>query len=409
MIRSETIPVYGMMCDHCVRAVSMAIEAMDGVAGTRVSLEESTASVDFDDEVADLDKLKAAIVEEGYDLEAVAEDAPGEAPDREPTAGDATPGGATPGGATPGDATPGDATAGAGSDPAMVRKISFRIEGMTCANCAGTIEKAFTKARGVEKASINFSMEKGFVEFDESVTDEAAVLRVVDDAGYHAMGEAGPAGGTAIAARERFRFFFALALTTPIIPIMYTMPLGHAGTNYVMFALATLVQFVSGRTFYEGAYYSLKNRSANMDVLISLGISAAYFYSVFSLFFLDPRAHAFFDSSAMLITFILIGKMLEARAKGRTGQALSALMSLQADKARVLADGKERVVPISEVAVGERVVVRPGEKIPVDGEIVEGETTVDEAMITGESIPAEKGVGAPVTGATINLTGRVVV
>ena len=147
------------------------------------------------------------------------------------------------------------------------------------------------------------------------------------------------------------------------------MPFGHVGTNYAMFALATLVQVVSGRTFYEGAYHSLKNRSTNMDVLVSLGISAAYLYSVYSLFFIDPHAHTFFDSSAMLITFILVGKMLEARAKGKTGQALQKLMSLQADRARVLKNGTEQMVPASSVQVGDLVLVRPGEKVPVDGEI----------------------------------------
>jgi Cu+-exporting ATPase len=167
------------------------------------------------------------------------------------------------------------------------------------------------------------------------------------------------------------------------------------------------VQFVSGSAFYSGAYHSLKNRSTNMDVLIALGISAAYFYSVFSLFFRGPYYPTFFDSSALLITFILLGKMLEARAKGKTGQALQKLLSLQADQARLIEDGKERMVSTSLIKSDDIVLVRPGEKIPVDGEIVEGASAVDESMITGESIPVEKSAGAIVTGATINQSGVI--
>ncbi len=228
-------------------------------------------------------------------------------------------------------------------------KISFAIQGMTCANCAAAIEKAFSKVSGIKKVAINFSLEKGFVEFDEAILTGQAVLQVVQDAGYQAVQEAEKGAVNAVARKEKFRFFFALAMTIPLVVFMYTMPFGHLATNYAMFALATLVQFVSGRSFYEGAYHSLKNRSTNMDVLIALGISAAYFYSVYSLFFINPHAHAFFDSSAMLITFILLGKMLEARAKGKTGQALQKLLSLQADGARITANGKEEMVPASSI------------------------------------------------------------
>ena len=262
---------------------------------------------------------------------------------------------------------------------------------------------------GITSATVNFSLEKGFVEYDGEQLSEDAVLQVVRDAGYGATKGATGKAKKNICKKEKFRFLFALICTVPLVVLMYTMPFGHVGTNYAMFALATLVQIFSGRTFYEGAYHSLKNRSTNMDVLVSLGISSAYLYSVYSLFFIDPHAHTFFDSSAMLITFILVGKMLEARAKGKTGQALQKLMSLQADRARVFKNGTEQMVPASSVRVGDLVMVRPGEKVPVDGEITEGATAIDESMISGESIPVEKGVGAQVTGATINKSGAITV
>ncbi len=384
MIQTETIPVYGMMCEHCVKAVTLALQDIDGVQGAHVSLEANSATVTFDDAIASLEKFREAIVEEGYSLVPVQEEvASTEAPEPSGEAGIKA--------------------------PDLDTVIShFAISGMSCVNCSAAIEKGFRNYPGVIKATVNFAIEKLTVEH----------VAVGQPAGHHRE-SAGPRvcgvnrcqakDDAAIARKEKFRFLFALCLTVPLVVLMYTMPFGHVGTNYAMFALATLVQIVSGRTFYEGAYHSLKNFSTNMDVLIALGITAAYGYSVISLFVLDPHAHAFFDSSAMLITFILLGKMLEARAKGKTGQALEKLLSLQADKARVLVNGREDMVPATSVRVGDLVLVRPGEKIPVDGEIVEGQTSVDESMITGESMPAEKPVGSPVTGATINKSGAITV
>jgi Cu+-exporting ATPase len=386
MQRTETIPVYGMMCGHCVKAVTGALDDIEGVSETAVSLEDSCAKVTFDDAVTGLDDLTAAIVEEGYTLEPGDEDAEEEAEEKEEEEEEIS------------------AIGGAGDEA-----ISFKIEGMSCANCAGTIEKALAKVDGVQTVSINFSLEKGYVDFDHAVVDKQAVFRAVHEAGYHAVEGADDGTGEAFAKKEKFRFFFALVVTTPLFLLMYVSPFAHLTTQYLMFVLATLVQVVSGRTFYEGAYHSLKNFSTNMDVLIALGIGASYFYSVFSLFFLDPHAHTFFDTSGMIVTFILLGKLLEARAKGRTGEALKKLLSLQADKARLVENGEARMVAASAIRMGDLVRVLPGEKIPVDGEIVEGTTTVDESMITGEPIPADKTVGAAVTGATINLTGAFTV
>ncbi|MCD4742813.1 MAG: heavy metal translocating P-type ATPase [Desulfobacteraceae bacterium] len=292
-------------------------------------------------------------------------------------------------------------------DNQEVSEVSFNIEGMSCANCALAIEKAFNKADGIKHTSINLPLEKGFIQYDKSILDEEEVLDIVTQAGYTALKE--KESDSDVAKKEKFRFLFALCLTVPMVIIMQSKVFSMVWTNYIMFILATLVQFVSGRAFYEGAYYSLKNRTANMDVLISLGISAAYFYSVFSLFFLDAAKHTFFDSSAMLITFIMIGKMLEARAKGKTSLALKNLLALNADTARIIREGKEEIVAASIIEIGDIVKVLPGESIPVDGKIIEGSSTIDESMLTGEPLPVEKAKGSTVTGATINQSGVITV
>jgi P-type Cu+ transporter len=377
MIRTETIPVYGMMCEHCVKAVTMALQALNGVHSARVSLAGSSAAVTFDDAVTSPEKFREAVIKEGYSLEPAVADAV-------PAVQEAQP-----------------------QSPETVLS-GFTLRGMSCVNCAAAIEKGLRTMPGIACATVNFAIARLTVEHAPSLAPRDIISRVAD-MGYEAMSESALRHDTAIAAGEKFRFFFALACTAPLIVLMYTMPFGHVATNYCLFALATLVQFVSGRAFYAGAYYSLKNHSANMDVLIALGTTAAYSYSVLSLFFINPHAHAFFDSSAMIVTFILLGKMIEARARGKTGQALEKLLSLQADKARLLLDGGEEMVAATSVRAGDLVLVRPGEKIPVDGEIIEGATSIDESMITGESMPVEKCAGSAVTGSTINKSGAITV
>jgi len=447
MVCVEKIPVYGMKCQRCVGAVTEALKETKGVELAEVSLEGASATVTFDNKVSDIDCLKRVITEKGFSLvvpeekkEALVIQMKPAASQVETThfvirgmscvncaAGLEKAFKGYPGvhkasvnfaverlavehepAVTAQEIVAKVASAGFEAqvyDDTPVGETSFKIEGMSCANCAGAVEKALKKASGIKEVSVNFSLEKGFVTFDKTQIDEEGVLKVIEVAGYKGIPETGEKVESTLAAKQRFRFFFALSLTVPIILLMYTVPFGHINTNYAMFVLATLVVLVSGRTFFEGAWHSLKNGSTNMDVLVSLGISSAYFYSVFSLFVLDPAAHTFFDSSAMIVTFILIGKTIEARAKGKTGQALEKLMSLQADKARVVENGQERMVSASMVKVGDTILVRPGEVIPVDGEIIEGETSIDESMITGEPIPAEKGKGDQVTGATINMTG----
>ncbi len=383
------LKVYGMMCPHCERAVTMALEKLPGVSDVDASFEQEQVCMTLDDTQTKPEQIKTVILEEGYFL----------VPQAPPEDDD-----------IPAEQTMATASAKGletETDGTNFCEISFNIQGMSCANCALAIEKAFKKATGVKSTTINLPLEKGFVTYDPKVLDETGVLDIVRQAGYAAC--QGTDNADESGATEKFRFLFALGLTVPMMAIMHLGLFDMATTHYIMFGLATLVQFVSGRAFYEGAWYSLKNRTANMDVLISLGISAAYFYSVFSLFFIDPAKPLFFDSSAMLITFIMVGKMLEAKAKGQTGQALKALLALHPDTARVLKNGQETIIPAAMVEIGDLVRVLAGEKIPVDGEVIEGDTQVDESMLTGESFPVHKSLGQTVTGATINQSGTIIV
>lgn len=391
MTQTQSIKVYGMMCGHCENAVTGALSAESGVSDVTASHEQQEVVLTYDPETTSLERIHSVITGEGYHLTAPSGGSTEEDPAAEPDS-----------------AAAGPAVSRNGRPaPEKLREVSFNIQGMTCANCSLAIEKAFRRAEGIENATINLPLEKGFVRYDPAAMDEQAVLDIVASAGYSATLEGNADRGKG--KKESFRFWFALGITVPMMGIMWLDLVPMAVMPYVMFVSASAVQFVSGLAFYQGAWYSVKNRMANMDVLVSLGISAAYFYSVFSLFFLGPDKPLFFDGSAMLITFILLGKMLEAGAKGRTGKALKKLLALNADTARRVRDGNEEIIPAAHVQVNDRVKVFAGEKIPVDGVIMDGVTTVDESMITGESIPVDKVAGDAVIGATVNQSGTIVV
>jgi Cu+-exporting ATPase len=328
-----------------------------------------------------------------------------------------------------------------------INKQQLDIAGMHCASCALLIEKKLKKTPGVKSATVNFATEKANVEYDCGQCSEETIKKAVKDAGYkvreelmseempgmtaeeHAKMKAmdGDMPGMSHSAivkagemkRERNLFLLSLILTLPILILSMILRDMSQTSLIVQALLATIVQFYIGWRFYRGTYFGLKNFSANVDTLVAVGTSAAYFYSLTSVIGaywpgLAPlnsaagvfnRGEVFFETSSLLITFILLGKYLEARAKGKAGQAISKLLKLQAKTARVEIDGKEIQKPIAEVAVGDIIIVRPGEKIPVDGKIIEGYSAVDESMVTGESIPAEKNIGDQVIGSTINKTG----
>ncbi len=376
-----TIPVYGMSCQKCVAKVTAALEAVEGVSAAVVSLEEKQAEIRGGSAAVSRAQVEGAVVQAGFRLEP---------PEEKRSSQDAS-------------QTPPAAS------PAITETLILQLAGMTCANCANTIEKGISKQAGVQSAAVNFAAEKLSVTFDPTRLQADDLIAAVADLGYKAR-LVGDAGLDSDEGRAQLLWLvFAAGLSVPIMPLMWFAPFDTA-TVYIIFVLSTIVQFSAGLTFYRSAWKSLKNRATNMDVLVAMGITAAYGYSVLALFHvLGVSGEVFFETSAMLITFIRFGKWLEARAKGKASQALRALLQLQADTARLLIDGCEEEVSADRVVVGDRVVVRPGEKIPVDGLVVDGSSAVDESMVTGESLPVDKSPGDAVTGATLNASGRLVV
>lgn len=300
-------------------------------------------------------------------------------------------------------------------------QTTLQITGMTCAACSARIEKGLNRMPGVIQANVNLALETATVTFAEAELSVQDLIRKVEQLGYAAAVKATEEETKARKEKEIRRqkrmFWLSAALS---FPLLWAMAGHFAFTSFIwtpelfmhpwfQFALATPVQFVIGARFYAGAYKSLRSGSANMDVLVALGTSAAFFFSFYvSLRWDAASGHypdLYYETSAILITLILLGKVFEALAKGRTSEAIKALMGLQAKTAMVLRDGEELEVPTAHVAVGDIVIVRPGEKIPVDGVVTEGESAVDESMLTGESIPVAKRAGDRVIGATINKTG----
>lgn len=289
-----------------------------------------------------------------------------------------------------------------------MEKITLAITGMHCASCSTILENVLGKSEGVARVNANYATEKVTIEYGPKATDAQKLIRIVESAGYgaHVYKDSSLEAASKDVELNKItkKLIFALALSIPIFVIsMFVMDFPNR--SLVLFALTTPVQFYAGWQFYKGAWGALLNKTSNMDTLVAIGTSAAYFYSVATTFFIS--GDSYYEVAALLVTFILFGKYLEARAKGKTSQAIKKLMGMQAKTARVRRNGKEIDVPIGEVLVGDIIIVRPGEKIPVDGEIVKGATSIDESMISGESIPVEKNVGDKVIGATINKNGSI--
>lgn len=374
-----TLPVIGMTCANCVAAVERNAKKVEGVTDAAVNFASEKVTITYDPAVASSQAVTSGMVERiqraGYEI---------------PTA-----------------------------------TLELPLLGMTCANCANTIERRLKKVEGVLDASVNFANEKASVTYAVGTAGRSDLVAAVRKAGYDVVeaAEGAEVEDAEAAAREAEirhqwrRFIVGVIFSLPLL--LFSMArdfslLGHwahdAWVNWLFLLMATPVQFYVGWDYYTGAYKSLRNGSANMDVLVALGSSAAYFYSVALLIALTlgSRAlgeHVYFETAAVIITLIVLGKLLEVRAKGRTSEAIKKLMGLRAKTARVIRNGVEKDIPIDDVAVGDLVLVRPGEKIPVDGRVVEGRSAVDESMITGESLPVDKKPGDMVIGATINKQG----
>jgi len=366
--KNASFPVTGMTCATCAGTIADSLNELEGVLKADVNLATERASVTFDPEKVDVAKMRKAVEDAGYGV--------------------------------------------------ILNELTLSIGGMSCASCVNTIEEVVGELDGVLSATVNLVTEKLTVRYDPQRVRVAQIKKAVVDAGYEVIEAQTLDLEKEVREKETRRqkrlLLLSLALAIPTMIIMLTMDftdLWHQFLmewgNLIMFALATPVQFIAGYQFYIGAYKALRNRTANMDTLIAVGTSAAYFYSVAVIFApgLVALEHVYFDSSAMIIALILFGKYLEARAKGSTSEAIKRLMGLQAKTARVIRDGQELEMAVDDLDVGDIMIVRPGEKIPTDGVVVDGRSSIDESIITGESLPVSKEEGSEVIGATINGSG----
>ena len=367
--RRVELPVRGMTCASCVTHVSRALKGVPGVADASVNLATEKAIVELSGEVdVKMSDLAVALEDAGY---------------------------------------------GVASE-----QVKLRIGGMTCASCVGHVERALRSIEGVESAGVNLATERATVEYVPGAVSITDLRHAVEDAGYSVLGLADDEFREVATPKDltllKRKLVFSLAIAAAIMAIMAIGRLGSAlpfRVDFLFLALATPVQFWAGRQFYAGAWGALKHGTSNMNTLIAVGTSVAFLYSVFVTFFHGSRlfegyaAETYFDTSTAIIGLVLVGRFLEARAKGRASNAIKALMGLQAKTARVTRDGAQVDVPLEDVIEGDLVVVRPGEKIATDGELVEGVCWVDESMLTGESRPVEKQPGERVFGTTINTTG----
>ncbi|MFC1940789.1 heavy metal translocating P-type ATPase [Chloroflexota bacterium] len=357
------IHVTGMTCTTCAATIEKGLSETLGVEQANVSFASEKASVEYDPSKVSLGKIKDAVSQLGYGV--------------------------------------------------ATKKSIFPVGRMTCASCVARVEEALSSVPGVVEANVNLASEKATVEYVEG-TKIADLRRAVQEAGYELSSEAETLEDVTTAAqheirRLRNRFIIAVILGLSILVLGFGP--SFIGKAYLLWALATPVQFWAGWRFYRGAWGALKHRTADMNTLIAVGTSAAYFYSMGavlfpSLFVAAGRgADVYFDTAALIIGLILLGRFLEARARGQTSEAIKKLIGMQPNTALVIRDGEEREIPVEDVQVGDLILVRPGERVPVDGIIRQGYSSVDESMITGESIPVEKKIGDEVIGATINKTG----
>ena len=368
--RTVTLPITGMTCANCVATIERGLKKLDGVRVANVNLASERASVEFDPARLGAPALVERIRKSGYDV-------------------------------AMGEATLALARLGDSMD-------------------AQRLERALAAREGIETATANLAVESVRVRYIPTLVSQEEIRVAVRAAGFEPLEAASDVVDVEQQARQaeinrqRRLLTLGLSLTLPLFLLgmgrdlsLVPHAIAHAGWyNWVMFALATPVQFIVGAQYYSGAFKALRNRSANMDVLIAMGSSAAYFYSLAILFGLIA-GHLYFETAAVIICLILLGKLLEARARGRTSEAIRRLLGLQAKTARVVREGVGQDVPVEDVRRGDVVLVRPGERIPVDGTVIDGRTAVDESMITGESLPAEKAPGDEVIGATLNKMGAI--
>jgi Cu+-exporting ATPase len=371
--KDVTIPVTGMTCANCALTIERSVKKLAGVKKADVNFATEHAAISFDPDEIQIQDVVEKIHDAGYGV--------------------------------------------------TTATVEFPVTGMTCANCAMTVERTLKKkVPGVVNASVNFASERAHVEYIPALVTIDDMIAAIEKAGYGAIrpDEVLEDEDVELAARnaeirnQTRKFLTGVVFAAPLFFLSMGRDFGLLGLwsheawmNWLFLALATPVQFYTGWDYYTGGWKSLKNGSANMDVLVAMGSSVAYFYSLSLLLYPPLGAHVYFETSAVIITLIKLGKMLEARTKGKTGGAIRKLMGLRPKTATILENGKEKDIPLSLVAAGDTIIVRPGESVPVDGLIIEGKSSVDESMLTGEPLPVDKGPGVQVTGGTINGEGRL--
>ncbi|WP_158737038.1 heavy metal translocating P-type ATPase [Alteribacillus sp. YIM 98480] len=368
--KETTLQISGMTCAACASRIEKGLKKIDGVHEVNVNLTMERSKIKYEPDQTSVEEFEKKIQKLGYDV--------------------------------------------------VHDKTEFDISGMTCAACANRVEKKLNNMVGVSEASVNFALETASVEYNPDNVSPREMIDAIDKIGYSLQEKTdeSPSQKDEAIQKQTIKFTVSAILSVPLFWTMVThfewlsfiwMP-EILMNPWVQFALATPVQFIIGWQFYEGAYKALRNKSANMDVLVAMGTSAAYFYSIYlGWSWLSNGGTGmpefYFETSAIIITLIVLGKLFEARAKGRTSQAIQKLLGLQAKTAVVKRDGTEQEIPVEEVVPGDIVIVKPGDKIPVDGEVQKGKSAVDESMLTGESLPIDKEKGDEVIGATINKNG----
>ncbi len=367
--RRLVLDIGGMHCVTCAQTIEKRLPKLEGVLYATINFAAEKAIIDYDPRLVDQKTIEDAVSEAGYSV--------------------------------------------------VHQNVMLKIRGMHCAVCAQTIEKALNQKEGIYKSAVNFALETATVEYNQAQISLEAIKKVIRDVGYDIIE---PEGGVEDAEQKerdqeirslKTKLAFSVIMAIPVMIysnarfLPFTLPTLEL-ENFVpllLFILTTPVHFIVGHNFFTGAIKAIRNKNPNMDVLVTIGTSAAYFYSVFITFF--GKGNLYYSTAVMLMAFLTLGRLLESTAKGRTSAAIRKIMKLQAKTARLIREGNEIIVPVEDVQVGDIVLVKPGEKIPVDGLVTDGYSGVDEKVITGESIPVEKRIGDSVVGATMNKTGML--
>ena len=366
---SLTLPIKGMSCASCSARIEKKVGELEGVDSVHVNLAAEVASIEFDPQKISASQFPKTIKKLGFEVPAI-------------------------------------------------RRL-FPVEGMTCASCVSRVEKKLASLDGVHQVDVNLATEQVSIDYTAALIEFEVLQRALDQAGYRLLPSLNESEGNTIQDNEKRHLkqlaLLKLKLIVSGLVSLAVMFLSMKGKSFIdielvhilLFVLATPVQFFCGGQFYRGAINGFRHGYADMNTLIAVGTSSAYFYSVGATFFPDSLGvpEVYYDTSVMIITLVLLGRWMEARAKHSASSAIKKLMGLQPKTAHVEREGKELEISVDDLVVGDLILVRPGEKIPVDGVLIKGQTTIDESMLTGESIPVEKKDGDDVVGASLNKTG----